>query len=293
MNPLETYLKDLWEIRSTGAAVPETSYYPALCNLLNELGKSLKPRVRCVMNPADRGAGLPDGGLFTADQFQKAGDSQPKPGQPPARGAVEVKGTKPDAKAIVESEQVKKYLKTYGIVLVCNLREFVIAERGPAGEPVERESYALADSEPDFWQNKAAHPRATAEAEGERFIEFIKRCCLHAAPLCNPKDVAWFLASYARDALYRVEQKKDLPALQALRSALEEALGMKFTEEKGEHFFRSTLVQTIFYGVFSAWVRWHKDNPGPKATFDWRTAEWSLHIPFIHTLYEAVAKRGS
>ena len=107
----------------------------------------------------------------------------------------------------------------------------------------------------------------------------------------NPKDVAWFLASYARDALFRVEQQKELPALQAVRSALEEALGMKFTEEKGEHFFRSTLVQTLFYGVFSAWVRWHKDVPGPQAKFDWRTAEWSLHVPFIRTLYEDVAKR--
>ena len=106
----------------------------------------------------------------------------------------------------------------------------------------------------------------------------------------NPKDVAWFLASYARDALFRVEQQKQLPALQTVRSALEDALGMKFTDEKGEHFFRSTLVQTLFYGVFSAWVRWHKDNPGPNAKFDWRTAEWSLHVPFIRTLYEEVAK---
>jgi hypothetical protein len=50
-----------------------------------------------------------------------------------------------------------------------------------------------------------------------------------------------------------------LPALDTLRNALEEALGLKFEgtkadPEKGEHFFRSTLVQTIFYGVFSAWV---------------------------------------
>ena len=148
-------------------------------------------------------------------------------------------------------------------------------------------SFALADSEQDFWQHKAAHPRATAQQKGEQFIEFIKRACLHAAPLVNPKDVAWFLASYARDALFRVEQQKQLPALQTVRSALEEALGMKFTEEKGEHFFRSTLVQTLFYGVFSAWVRWHKDNPGPQAKFDWRTAEWSLHVPFIRTLYRS------
>ena len=74
--------------------------------------------------------------------------------------------------------------------------------------------------------------------------------------------MAWFLASYARDALFRVEQQEQLPALQTVRTALEEALGMKFTAEKGEHFFRSTLVQTIFYGVFSAWVLWHRERPG-------------------------------
>ena len=38
---------------------------------------------------------------------------------------------------------------------------------------------------------------------------------------------------------------------------------MKFEAEKGEHFFRSTLVQTLFYGVFSAWVLWHKEKPAP------------------------------
>ena len=69
-------------------------------------------------------------------------------------------------------------------------------ERGPTGEPVERESFALADAEKDFWQAKVAHPRGTAQLKGEQFIEFIKRCCLHAAPLVNPRDVAWFLASY-------------------------------------------------------------------------------------------------
>jgi hypothetical protein len=236
------------------------------------------------------GAGMPDGGLFTADQFQRQADGPPKAGQLPARGAIEAKGTKPDVKAIAGSEQVKGYLRAYGIVIVTNLREFLILERGLNTQPLQREAFALAGDEKAFWQHAAAHPRATAQQKGEQFIEFIKRACLHAAPLTNPKDVAWFLASYARDALFRVEQQKELPALQAVRSALEDALGMKFTDEKGEHFFRSTLVQTLFYGVFSAWVRWHKDNPAPKAKFDWRTAEWSMHVPFIRTLYEEVAK---
>ena len=286
---LQEYLSELRAIRDTGAGVPETSYYPALSNLFNAAGKALKPKVRCVMNLKNLGAGMPDGGLFTADQFHRQSDGAPQPGQLPARGAIEAKGTKPNVKDIAASPQVKEYLRTYGIVLVTNLREFLIVERGPTGLPVEREAFSLADQEKDFWQHKAAHPLSTARLKGGQFIEFIQRCCLYSAPLTNPKDVAWFLASYARDALVRVEQKKELPALKTVRSALEEALGMKFTEEKGEHFFRSTLVQTLFYGVFSAWVRWHKDNPGPGAKFDWRTAEWSLHVPFIRTLYHQVA----
>jgi hypothetical protein len=60
MTPFETYLTNLNEIRSTGAAVPETSYYGALETFLNEIGKTLKPRVRCVLNIQNRGAGIPD-----------------------------------------------------------------------------------------------------------------------------------------------------------------------------------------------------------------------------------------
>ncbi len=37
MNPLETYLKELSEIRSCGAAIKETSDYGCLANLLNEI----------------------------------------------------------------------------------------------------------------------------------------------------------------------------------------------------------------------------------------------------------------
>ncbi len=277
-------------IRSTGAGVAETSYYPALSNLFNAVGNTLKPKVRGVMNLRNLGAGMPDGGLFTADQFQRQTDGELKTGQRPARGAIEAKGPRKDVRAIADTRQVRDYLQAYGLVLVTNLREFLIVERGSNGRMDVRESFTLAESEEDFWQHKVAHPRATAQRVGARFVEFIRRSCLHAAPLVSPKDVAWFLASYARDALTRVEQQRELPALQSVRAALEEALGMRFTGEKGEHFFRSTLVQTLFYGVFSAWVLWHRENPAPRARFDWRTAEWSLHVPFIRTLYGEVAK---
>jgi hypothetical protein len=286
----ETYLSELRDIHATQASSPEVSYYPALANLFNTVGKTLRPKVLCVMNLKDQGADNPDGGLFTADQFGRNTDTKLAGGLPPSRGAIEAKAAKRDVKAIAGSEQVAKYVRLYGIVLVTNFRDFLVVERGPGGKPVERESFSLAAEEKDFWQSTVAHPHATAQQRGEQFIEFIKRACLHNAPLVNPKDVAWFLASYAKEALGRVEQQKHLPALQMIRSALEEALGMKFTEERGEHFFRSTLVQTLFYGVFSAWVLWCRENRHPSADFDWQKAEWFLQVPFIRTLYEEVAR---
>ncbi len=287
---LERYLTQLAGVHATGSGVPETSYYPALANLLDEVGKTLKPAVRCIMNLRQQGAGLPDGGLFTADQFRREADGDEKREQTPARGAIEAKAPSEDVRAVAQTKQVRAYLDRYGIVLVTNFREFLIVEHGPDDRPVPREWFSIAENEDDFWRRSVAHPRATAEQLGGQFLEFIKRACLHNAPLINPKDVAWFLASYARDALARVERRKDLPALLALRNSLEEALGMKFTDEQGEHFFRSTLVQTLFYGIFSAWVLWHREKRRTNESFDWRNAAWSLHVPFIRTLYEETAK---
>jgi hypothetical protein len=101
--------------------------------------------------------------------------------------------------------------------------------------------------------------------------------------------VAWFLASYARDALARVEAAGDLPALANVRRALEEALGVRFEAQKGDHFFRSTLVQTLFYGVFSAWVLWAREVPRRSPSFDWRTAVYHLNVPFVRELFRQLA----
>nr|MBA3531881.1 N-6 DNA methylase [Ardenticatenales bacterium] len=123
---------------------------------------------------------------------------------------------------------------------------------------------------------------------GSRFEEFLKRAMLHAAPVNSPADVAWFLASYAREARARVEGQA-LPALDSLRMALEKALGITFEGSRGNHFFRSTLVQTLFYGVFSAWVLWHQANPARRDTFDWRSAAWELHVPMLQALFAQLA----
>ena len=81
MHPIEKYLIELHEIRSSGEATDETSYYTPLNQLLDTIGNGLKPNVRCILTLKDRGAGHPDGGLFTRDQFQKLKDDGPIPGR--------------------------------------------------------------------------------------------------------------------------------------------------------------------------------------------------------------------
>ena len=285
---LQRYLSALFAIHCSGAGVEETSYYGPLLNLLNEAGGELKPRVTCILNPSNRGAGIPDGGFFTPDQFQRGSDAPVIKGQAPSRGAMEVKGAHDDLDTVVRSEQVARYCRQYRQLLVTNLREFRLVALDADGNPRPLEGYRLADSEIAFWA-AAGHPHQTSVAHGERFEQFLKRVMLHAAPIVSPQEVAWFLASYARDARVRIEGV-DLPALNALRMALEESLGIKFQGERGDHFFRSTLVQTLFYGLFSAWVIWSRQRlPLSRSGFDWKMAQWSLQVPVIRALFEQVA----
>jgi len=290
MTPLESYLTSLREIRSSGEAVVETSFYPALINLLDEIGKSLKPKVRCISQLKNRGAGSPDLGLFTEDQLKKRGKEESLP-QNPARGVIEIKPTSSDAWLTADGEQVSRYWGKYRQVLVTNYRDFVFVGQDATGKPVKLETYRLAENEADFW-NATAHPKKIVATHEVTFKEFAQRAMLHAAPLSAPEDLAWFLASYARDALHRISLH-DLPALATVRKALEEALGLTFKGEKGEHFFRSTLVQTLFYGVFSAWVLWAKQHPPTsKDRFEWTLTTRLLRVPVLRKLFHEVADPG-
>ncbi|MBA3438788.1 MAG: DNA methyltransferase, partial [Pyrinomonadaceae bacterium] len=142
MTSLEKYLRNLSDIHHSGAGVKETSYYPALEHLLNEVGATLKPKVRCIINIKNKGAGIPDGGLFTAQQFARV-SAEPHEGQIPERGCVEVKGTKEDVEKVAAGEQVQKYLKRYRQVLVTNLRDFLLVGLDGSNQPVNLEAYRL------------------------------------------------------------------------------------------------------------------------------------------------------
>ena len=285
---VETYLADLRRIRASGGATGERSYYSPLTNLLNALGSTLRPRVFCVGELAQQGAGHPDFGLYAAKQVQKG---QPKEGQLPECGVVEVKPAGDDAWLTADSEQVSKYWNKYRLVLVTNTRDFVLLGEDAAGKPVKLETFRLAESEVAF-EARLQHSRAFAHEVGAGLGEYLCRALSHRATLVEPKDVAWLLASYARDGLARVEAAGDAPSLAVVRSALEEALGVRFEGERGAAFFRSSLVQTLFYGVFSAWVLWARQAPDQTGRFNWHEAVWHLRAPVLQALFQQVSAPG-
>ena len=282
---VEAYLSDLRSIRASGGATSERSYYSPLTNLLNAIGSTLKPKVFCVGELADYGAGHPDFGLYSARQLQRG---KRREGQSPERGVVEVKPVGDDAWLTATGEQVSKYWGKYRLVLVTNTRDFVLVGEDATGRATKLETFRLANTAQEF-ELELEKPRAFARKVGAGLGEYLVRALSHNATIVEPRDLAWLMASYARDGLARVEAAGDAPSLKTVRSALEEALGVRFEGDRGAAFFRSTLVQTLFYGVFSAWVLWARQTPPPAGTFDWRTSVWHLRAPILRALFQQLS----
>lgn len=153
------------------------------------------------------------------------------------------------------------------------------------------ESYDLTLTADDLWHAPIA---ALAKRHAETLPDFLTRVLTRKVPLVNPKDIAELLASYAREARERAAEHP-LAAFEGVKSALQESLGITFEGDKGEHFFRSTLIQTLFYGIFSASVLWRRspDFAAHNATFNWRLSADYLRVPVLRALFHAVSERGA
>ena len=129
---LSDYLSAIARVHETRAGTGEMSYYPALAGALNGIGGGLKPRVFCVPNLRNTGAGFPDIGLFAG--LGAAAPAEWPEGRPPDRGVVEVDDIPAPLSVKLGSRQVADYLDRYGLVLVTNYREFVLLGRDARGQ---------------------------------------------------------------------------------------------------------------------------------------------------------------
>ena len=275
------YLKAIAAVQHIGT--PELSHYTALDNLFDAVGAELKPPVRAIVHPSEPGSDQPDIGFFS-----DAGKQTLLTADTADRGVVEVKSADADLEQIIKSDQVARYWRTHRLVLVTNLRQFALVGEDSDGAKSVLERYSLAESVDEFTE-QLRHPQATANRYGQLLGEYLARIMQHTAPIRDPRDLARLLALCARDALERVAAASDERSLEQVSRALDQALGMRFDDKRGARLFRSTLVQTLFYGVFSAWVLWVRE--GNSKRFRWKDAVDYLQMPVLSVLFHQLTDR--
>lgn len=235
-HPILDYLEALQAVHATGKATAEQSYKSALEALLTAIGADFDPAVFATMELSGEGAGHPDLGIFE----RKSGNM---------RLVVEVKPTRENIFSIAAGAQVSKYWKRYGFVLVTNFREFVLVAR-EGGEARIESRYQISPTSEAFWRSK---PAALADEHEQGVRDYIEGVFARPSPILKPRDLAADLARHAREAKRRLG-RHSMADLRPLQEAFEESLGLKLEDEKGERFFRSSLIQTLFYGLFSGWM---------------------------------------
>ncbi|HVI32672.1 type ISP restriction/modification enzyme [Phenylobacterium sp.] len=106
---------------------------------------------------------------------------------------------------------------------------------------------------------------------------------LDSVPIGEPSTLARVLALQAKAA--KADLPTDLRGLESLLEDYKDALGLSFNldEEDGREFFRSTLIQTAFYGLFAAWALWQREDDGTE--FNWERINRYLRIPFLAGLF--------
>jgi len=260
----------------------EPSYYPALKDLwsaiLEERHLPFEVRVSTAeQRGAGAGADFPDVALYDQGDF--------------AAVLAEVK--RPDAKLAAiafstdQSDQVGRYLSRTGVVLVTNVRAVGLLACKPGYQrqpnvPVPPEQRALLQ-EVELWPSVEAleKGRPVPTDAIHELGELLERAVTEFAPIADPESLARILARQARRA------KADLPdRFEAVRTLLEDyqtALGLSFTTAEGEEFFRSSLIQTAYYGLFAGWTLWHRANDG--TDFEWERMDRYLRIPFLGKLF--------
>lgn len=279
-NPISEYAVDVIRLAASYTTT-ESTFYPAIRQLLASALRSrgLPFDVRTGTSEARDGGGtdLPDIALYdgSGDFIVVAG---------------EVKLPDADlqdlARTTARNDQVGRYLSSTRAILVSNVRGFALVtvqpdwnRRGPVPPEARRVELAV-----EFWPSASALRRGDPVAENafEQFCDIVEAAATRYAPIAEPASLARVLARQARAA------KASLPrefshAVTPLLEDFSAALGISFTDEEGEEFFRSSLIQTAFYALFAGWVLWSFERR--TSQFRWEDVGEYLKIRFLAQLF--------
>lgn len=259
----------------------ETTFYPDVRTLLTSVLRHEKLPFDVRIGTSEKGASshdmpdfvLGDGALFVG-----------------VYGEVKRANTSLQDLAVSteQKDQIGRYLAQTGVVLLCNVRGFGLLVCDPAyvrdGVTPVPPAHRLLEKSVDLWSALPGGTKAKADPEAiVALVEIITRAVTDLARIAAPADLAKVLARQARDAKEALPD--DLKPLKPLLDDYRQALGLAFDvdDEKGARFFRSSLVQSVIYALFAAWVLWDK-KADDGAQFDIDDAHKFLPIPFLDAL---------
>lgn len=261
---VRSYLDRCAQLIQSGVATDELSFYPALNNLLDAVGALSKAPCTTIPNPAAKGEGFPDVGLYDPEAEVLVAPVEAKP---PAVA-------KP---ALLSLPQAIRYAEGFGggYVLLTNLWQFVWAQRTERGL---QEISAV---------DLLAGPAALAETRptplpgaGQRLVELIEVACARRPLLSDADHIARLLALHAQRMAEEIEKAGDPKMLlRSVAESMRDGLGMHLEDR----FFIPTVVQTLVYGLFAAWL----DYPTPES-FDHRDTAQVLHVPVIAEIFHFI-----
>lgn len=259
----------------------ETTFYPDVKTLLTTVLRLENLPFEVRTGTSEKGKGsydmpdfvLGDGGLFVG-----------------VYGEVKRASASLDdlAVSIEQKDQIGRYLAQTGVVLLCNVRAFGLLTCKPgyvrdSHTPVPPTQRLLLKTV-DIWSAVTSGNKPKVDDEALlALIDIVTLAVTDLARIGAPYDLAKILARQARDAKNTLPG--DLKPLKPLLDDYRQALGLGFDvdDEKGTRFFRSSLVQSVFYALFAAWILWDKQAK-PNAIFEVDDAHNFLPIPFLNAL---------
>jgi hypothetical protein len=271
---ISDYVRETRKLESLPSST-EGSFYPDLKTLLSAVLKSERLPFDVITSTSQSGD-MPDFVLSDSSLFVGV------------YGEVKRADTTLSDLAVSseQNDQIGRYLSQTGVVLLCNVRGIGLLTceasfpREP-GKPVPPNNRVL-EKTVDLWSSVSGKEKVDPAAV-EAVVGIITRRVTDLARIGLPADLAKILARQARDA--KAAMPDDLAPVKPLLDDYRHALGLAFDvdDEKGERFFRLSLVQSIFYALFAAWILWDKEAETSES-FEVEHAHQYLPMPFLDAL---------
>jgi Type ISP C-terminal specificity domain len=262
VEPLRRYLQEIRRIRATGHQTAEQSFYGPLTQLLDSLCETLRPSRRVLNHPHGIDGDFPDLAVY-----EQAGNVLALP--------IEVKPASYRMSVLLASDQAKRYATSFGggLVLLTNLRQFTLGRLDGTSLNVVG-TVELVGEEEDF--DEPSH--ATSELARD-LTTLLEEGCKVRGSLTDPRRVAEHLAYHARQTRDSITSSGNPDALLApIRRAFSQGLNVEIADD----FLVPTIVQTLIYGLFTAWI----DDPDP-THFDWVTSALRAGVPVFGEILHA------